>query len=342
MDNEPTKNEQSDQSFLRRREGNSRSRQKPTGPQKPDAINPMAEQAKPAKPEAEKKRLPSFEEIVASQEEIVNTPLSDNDADIVSNDEKSEDDRIDPLESLKELKVAVSKTEVELSTEEIDSLLHVQETDTAEEENEIDENRSDDDSDEASADAIDGTGALSSLKDTIAQAQSEIGDDDQENTESFHIGAAKDEQPLITSKNESKIPDGQIPRFELTEKILTEQRKVASGRRTRKSENTQKSNRNNITGLLGEVVRADRKVVSEPAGSFSIGGKNAGDSFKYPQERSSQPGGNARYTPAVYSILRGENDLTQIQRVIIADIVARDISEHFPQMDSQMQVHVPA
>lgn len=345
MDNEPMKSDQSDQSFLHRRGGNSRSRQKATGAQKPDAVNRETEQAKPAKADAVKKPIPSFEEIIAKQQETMNAPIADTAAKIDSDDGQSDDGEIDPLESLQELKSAISKTEAALSSEEIDSLLEVGEIAEVEEECETDEDYSSEDSDEDSIDAEDEMDALASLKDAIAEAQSQFQEDDLKdndpaNTGSFHISSVQDEEQPITAKDEEKKPSGQIPSFELAEKILTEERKMAAGRRTRNSNNTQKSDRSNITGILGEVVRAGRKAMPQTAESFSIGGNitsnapppppppaPAPDSPENLREQFSVSDVNDRYTPAVYSILRGDNNLTQIQRVIIADIVARDLAE---------------
>lgn len=359
MDNEPTKNENSDQSFLHRRGENLRSRQKAAETEKADAVNSEKEQAMPAKADAGKKQIPSFEEIIAKQQETMNATIEDSAADIDSDDEKSDDYQIDPLESLQELKYAVSKTEAELSSEEIDSLLDVREIDDVEEEYEINEDYSSEDSDEASIDAEDEMDALASLKDAIVQAQSQfhendLNDDDHANTGSFHIGGGQDEHQPITPKDEKKIPTGQIPSFELAEKILTEERKMAAGRRTRNSGHTQKSDRSNITGIVGHVVRADRKAIPQSAESFSIAENITGDAPPPPapahdappaledsQEQSSFSDVNDRYTPAVYSILRGDNNLTQIQRVIIADIVARDLEKQCSQSNSQTQTQVP-
>jgi len=346
MDNESTKNENIDQSFLHRRDVNLRSRQKATCPQKSDETTPEPEQAKPAKAGAVKKQIPSFEEIIAKQQETMNSAISDTAAEIGSDDQQSEDGQINPLESLQELKSAISKTETKLSSEEIDSLLDVREIDDIEEEYETNEDYSSEDSDEAIVDAEDEMEALASLKDAIAQAQSQfqeddLNDNDEANTGSFHIGGEQDEDRGKQAKDEKLIAADQIPSFELAEKILTEERKMAARRRSRNSENTQKNNRNNITGILGEVVRADRKVIAPPGGSFSIGGNITGDVPEDSQEQSSVPDVNDQYTPAIYSILRGENNLTQIQRMIIADIVAGDLAEQCSQPDSQMQTQVP-
>lgn len=333
MNEEPTKNEQEDQSFLNRRSSNVRSRQKP------EAINAETEQAKPAKGGPGKKQILSFEEIIAEQQTTKDIDIADSVADIGT------DNRIDPLESLNELKSALSKTHAVLSSEEIDGLLGVQRTDEIEEGHETNEA-----SDAGGGDAKDEMDALTSLKAAIEQAQSQldhddINDDDQGDTGSFqigsdgdeqlhagpfHIGNDGDEQPSMTPETEKNAPASQIPSFELSKKILTEERKTAAGRRTRNSENTQKSDRSDITGILGEIVRADRKVKSEPVESYAIAENIAGDGYEDLQEQSSLSDVNDRYTPAVYSILRGDNNLTQIQHMIIADIVARDLAKQCP------------
>ena len=309
MTEEPMKNEQDDQSFLNRRGPNTRSRRNPAPAQTPDSG---------------KKQIPSFEEIIAEQQETEDIPTANPVEDIDS------DDHIDPLESLNELKSAISKTQANLSSEEIDGLLGDQQIDNIEEDHSIEDNNA------GGFDAEDEMDALASLKAAIQQAQSQLDQDDlndgdKDNTGSFHIGGARDDQPPVKPENENSMPKSNIPSFELTEKILTEQRKTAAARRTRKSENTQKSDRSDITGILGEVVRAGREVASEPEESFSIGPNIAGDRSEDTQEQAGLCDVNDRYTPVVYSFLRGEDNLSQIQRVIIADIVARDLAKQWPQ-----------
>jgi len=193
MNDEPIKNEQSDQSFPERRAENSRSHQNPSDPQMPDP---------------EKKQIPSFEEIMADQRESMSISGADTEADTDS------DDQIDPLESLNELKSAISKTQATLSSEEIDGLLGDQQIDNIEEDHASENTREDD------LGAEDEMDALASLKAAIQRAQSQldqddINDGDQNNTGSFNISNGQDVKPPIKPENENSLSPSSIPSFEL-------------------------------------------------------------------------------------------------------------------------------
>lgn len=250
MDNEPTKNEQFDEDME-------------------DTVRQQPEMDAEQKPAAPKKRIPSFEDIIAGQEKPVEAPRE---YPAVSADGEVENEKpVDPLETVKELKLAISKAEAELAPEEIESLLS-------------------------------------------AEAHEQLETDEPDDIDP----AGQNEEAHTLLEPKENISINRIPRFELTEQILSEQRKAIAGRRRKPSGATQSGDRAGIHGILGEVVRAGRSRKAEA-----------------PAAR--QPSGPPRkitLTPAVYSILKGESGLTQIQRKIISDIVTHDIAEHYADINS--------
>lgn len=276
MDNEPTKNEQFDEDM-------------PQGMK--DTVRRRAEPATP------KKRIPSFEDIIADQEETAEALRQEPAAS--ADGEVENEKHVDPLETVKELKLAISKAQAELAPEEIESLLPAEDEDSCE---------------ETSLDVDSEMDTLASLKETIAEAQAQLKTDETDDIE--QTGQNEDLRTLL--EPEEKLSVSRIPRFELTEQILSEQRKPAAGRRRKPSGATQAGDRTGVYGILGEVVRAGRSRKAEAPAT----------------RQSSASSRNIALTPAMYNILKGESRLTQSQCKIISDIVTHDIEKHYAHINS--------
>lgn len=282
MDNEPAKNEQFDENM-------------PQGVE--DTVRRHPEVNTEPTPGTSKKRIPSFEDIIAKQEETAEALRQEPAAS--ADGEVENEKHVDPLETVKELKLAISKAQAELAPEEIESLLPAEDEDSSE---------------ETSLDVDSEMDTLASLRETIAEAQAQLETDETDDVEQ----TGQNEDPHTRLKPEENLSVSRIPRFELTEQILSEQRKVTAGRRRKPSGATQAGDRTSVHGILGEVVRAGRsRKAEEPATR---------------QPSTSSP--NIALSPAMYNILKGESRLTQSQREIISDIVTHDIEKHYTHINS--------
>ena len=119
--------------------------------------------------------------------------------------------------------------------------------------------------------------------------------------------AAEDSDPVKADETKSEkssenIPAGQIPRFNLAEQILVEQRKVASLRRKKPNGNAAGDKLSPVTATIVRVIKESKS-----------------------QTRSAEQIAGCQ-SPAVHSLVVGSDNLSWRQQQIITNIVSADIA----------------
>lgn len=112
----------------------------------------------------------------------------------------------------------------------------------------------------------------------------------------------------------------EVPRFNLAEQILSEQRKIASVRRKKPDRNTSANSTPEATGTVGQIIRQSKKPFTSAEGKE-----------KTPETIQSP-------SPAVHGIINKADNLSGSQHRIIADIVARDVARFCGKTSSRQPV----
>ena len=128
--------------------------------------------------------------------------------------------------------------------------------------------------------------------------------------------AAKDDKDKDKTKRVEVTSEGgpdeeaqkQIPRFDLAQQILAEQRRVASMRRSKSGEKQASiKDPQAVTGTIGRIIREAKKKV----GDISRTGE-----------------GTQQLSPGVHGVIKGADNLSESQQEAIAGIVTLDIARH--------------
>jgi len=97
-----------------------------------------------------------------------------------------------------------------------------------------------------------------------------------------------------------------IPRFDLAEQILAEQRRVASMRRKKPVEESAVGNVRPATGTVGQIIREAKMNLADV----------------------SRPGQEAQQlSPGAHGTIRGADNLSSAQQEIIAEVVTMEIAK---------------
>ncbi len=112
----------------------------------------------------------------------------------------------------------------------------------------------------------------------------------------------------------------EVPRFNLAEQILSEQRKIASVRRKKPDRNTSANSTPEATGTVGQIIRQSKKPFTSAEGKE-----------KTPETIQSP-------SPTVHGIINKADNLSGSQHRIIADIVARDVARFCGKTSSRQPV----
>ena len=142
-----------------------------------------------------------------------------------------------------------------------------------------------------------------------------------EPNEQFDEDILQDELAVSPQKAESTLPhrakmeeaimdedDAEIPRLDLAEQILVEQRKVASIRRKKQKATSNFKNSSPISGTIGAIIHEAKKSTVERV------------------EKSPEVEEAHKLGPSRFHIANQIVDMSSGARQIIADIVTRDIA----------------
>ena len=124
--------------------------------------------------------------------------------------------------------------------------------------------------------------------------------DDKDKDKTKRVEVAREDGPNEEGKK-------QIPRFDLAQQILVEQRKVASKRRSKSGEQVSIKDPQAVTGTIGRIIRETKKK----AGDIGQTG-----------ERKPQ------LSPGVHGVIKSADNLSESQQEAIAGIVTLDIARH--------------
>lgn len=121
----------------------------------------------------------------------------------------------------------------------------------------------------------------------------------------------------------------EVPRFNLAEQILSEQRKIASVRRKKPNGNTSANSTPEATGTVGQIIRQSKKAFASAEGKEKtpepIVIKKTSETIQLP-------------SPTVHKIINKADNLSGSQHRIIADIVARDVARFYRKNSSRQPV----
>ena len=136
----------------------------------------------------------------------------------------------------------------------------------------------------------------------------------------------EDDSPEGTEPDDSaRKTDREVPRFNLAEQILSEQRKIASIRRKKPDGNTSANSTPEATGTVGQIIRQSKKTFASAEGKEktpeTVVIKKTSETI-----RSS--------SPAVHGIINKADNLSGSGHRIIADIVARDVAGFYRKTSS--------
>jgi hypothetical protein len=112
----------------------------------------------------------------------------------------------------------------------------------------------------------------------------------------------------------------EVPRFNLAEQILSEQRKIASVRRKKPDRNTSANSTPEATGTVGQIIRQSKKPFTSAEGK-----EKTPETIRSP-------------SPTVHGIINKADNLSGSQHRIIADIVARDVARFRGKTSSRQPV----
>ncbi len=121
----------------------------------------------------------------------------------------------------------------------------------------------------------------------------------------------------------------EVPRFNLAEQILSEQRKIASIRRKKPNGNTSANSTPEVTGTVGQIIRQSKKPFASAEGKEKTPEPVV---IKKTSETIQSP------SPAVHGIINKADNLSGSGHRIIADIVARDVARFCRKTSSRQPV----
>ena len=121
----------------------------------------------------------------------------------------------------------------------------------------------------------------------------------------------------------------EVPRFNLAEQILSEQRKIASVRRKKPDRNTSANSTPEATGTVGQIIRQSKKPFTSAEGKEKTPETVV---IKKTSETIQSP------SPTVHGIINKADNLSGSQHRIIADIVARDVARFCGKTSSRQPV----
>ncbi len=123
--------------------------------------------------------------------------------------------------------------------------------------------------------------------------------------------------------------DREVPRFNLAEQILSEQRKIASIRRKKPNGNTSANSTPEATGTVGQIIRQSKKPFASAEGKEKTPEPVV---IKKTSETTQSP------SPAVHGTINKADNLSGSGHRIIADIVARDVASFCKKTSSRQPV----
>jgi hypothetical protein len=126
-----------------------------------------------------------------------------------------------------------------------------------------------------------------------------------------------DETEGTVPDDSTRKTDREVPRFNLAEQILSEQRKIASIRRKKPNGNISANSTPEATGTVGQIIRRSKKPFTSAEGKEKIPEPVV---IKKTSETIQSP------SPAVHGTINKADNLSGSQYRIIADIVARDVA----------------
>lgn len=148
-----------------------------------------------------------------------------------------------------------------------------------------------------------------------------------------------DEDPIEVSgldeKEDTELDDStrktnrEVPRFNLAEQILSEQRKIASIRRKKPNGNISANNTPKATGTIGQIIRQSKKPFASAEGKEKTPEPVI---IKKISETIQSP------SPAIHGTINKADNLSSSQHRIIADIVTRDVANFCRKTSSRQPV----
>ena len=138
-----------------------------------------------------------------------------------------------------------------------------------------------------------------------------------------------DETEGAEPDDSNRKTDREVPRFNLAEQILFEQRKIASIRRKKPDGNTSANNTPKATGTVGQIIRQSKNPFASAKGKEKtpepVVIKKISETIQLP-------------SPAVHGTINKADNLSSSGHRIIADIVARDITGFYRKTSSRQPV----
>ncbi len=138
-----------------------------------------------------------------------------------------------------------------------------------------------------------------------------------------------DEKQGTETEDSTRKTDREVPRFNLAEQILSEQRKIASVRRKKPDRNTSANSAPEATGTIGQIIRQSKKPFVSAKGKEKtpepVVIKKTSETIRSP-------------SPAVHGIINKADNLSGSGHRIIADIVARDVAGFYRKTSSRQPV----
>ena len=138
-----------------------------------------------------------------------------------------------------------------------------------------------------------------------------------------------DETEGTVPDDSTRKTDREVPRFNLAEQILSEQRRIASIRRKKPNGNTSANSTPEATGTVGQIIRQSKKTFASAEGKEKTPEPVV---IKKTSESIQSPG------PAVHGIINKADNLSGSQHRIIAEIVARDVARFCRKTSSRQPV----
>ncbi len=141
--------------------------------------------------------------------------------------------------------------------------------------------------------------------------------DDLSEDDSTEEADGLDETEETDPDDSTRKTDREVPRFNLAEQILSEQRKIASIRRKKPDGNTSANSTPEATGTVGQIIRQSKKPFASAEGKEKTPEPVV---IKKTSETIQSP------SPAVHGIINKADNLSGSGHRIIADIVAQDVA----------------
>ncbi|MCK5000030.1 MAG: hypothetical protein KAS23_10855 [Anaerohalosphaera sp.] len=163
------------------------------------------------------------------------------------------------------------------------------------------------------------------LIDTETDNDPETLTDEERKTLSADLNDVK--ELLVQETENDWLPDENVMQFDLADQILAEQRKLAASKRQPPSRKAPSPNIPPATGTVGQVIDENKKAKLETTPITPINTEKLPDTA----DNSTKPTDISinNCSPAVRSIISNEEELTEFQKQILAELVERDIELHF-------------